>query len=278
MVTNMCLATQSWPFLRTNYYGGSRSPLRNRPICVESASHRSGPGKGIFCQRLFIQIKAKSRLVGQREAAADHAHDGEAHPFLPDLVSLSRVHAATDLLSQKIGGGGVYVHRCHPADWSLAGVRRHGNIGQGSHLPDLPQSGDAADVVNIGLQNVNDSHLNEFTGAVVSDETFSSGDGSGGSARHARHSCDVFRRARFLDEEQLQRLNFLNYDGCHARAGLGVEVYRNVNVRPQSFAEKLHAANCFVNFLVSVNPFVVAGNSRLYACHADLSCTLADRL
>ena len=51
-----------------------------------------------------------------------------------------------------------------------------------------------------------------------------------GAPGDARHGLDVLRRARLFDEEQIQRLDFLDDDRGDAGAGLGVEIDADVDV------------------------------------------------
>ena len=108
--------------------------------------------------------------------------------------------------------------------------------------PTFHKRGDAAYVIDVGLQNVDHAHLDELAAAVMRDEPFAGRDGRGGAPRDPRHGGDVLWRAWLFDEEKLQWLDFLDDDRRHARAGLGVEIDADVDVRTEAFAQQLHAA------------------------------------
>ena len=125
---------------------------------MENARHRFRSAERVFRERLFIQIKTKSRLIEEREPAVDHAHRGEAEPFFPDLVLRLRFDAAANFLDQKVRCRCIHMNRGEATDgpprgaWvSSTPIRRH--------LPHFPQGRDATHVIDIGLQNVNHAHL-----------------------------------------------------------------------------------------------------------------------
>ena len=149
-------------------------------------------------------------------------------------------------------------------------MRRHRDPRHRRHLRYLPKPRDAAHVVDVGLQNIDHSHLDEFAAAVTGHQPLAGGDRRGGAARDLRHRPHVLRRAGLFDEQQVQGLHFLHQDRRHARAGLGVEVHRDVDIRPERLAQHLHRFHRRLDLPARLDPLVVAGQSGLEAGHALL--------
>jgi hypothetical protein len=55
----------------------------------------------------------------------------------------------------------------------------------------------------------------------------------------------------------VERVEFLDDHGGHAGAGLGVEIDRNIEIGPQTFAQGLDVAYRLGDLLVGLDPFVV---------------------
>ena len=134
---------------------------------------------------------------------------------------------------------------------------RHYDAGRLGHGGDFPQRGDAAYVVDVGLQNVHDSHFDEFAASVCGDEPLSGSNRRGGPLGDAGHRLDVLRRARLLNEEEVKRLYFLHHDGGDAGAGFGVEVYGDVKIRAEVFPQHLHILDGALDLGVGLDELVV---------------------
>ena len=129
-----------------------------------------------------------------------------------------------------------------------------GDIRQRGHLP---QSGNPAHVVRVGLNDIHHGLLYEFAHAIRSHKAFAGCDRRTDAPCDARHSPDVLRRTRLLDPKQVQRVEFLDDHGGHAGAGLGMEIDRDIDIRAQAFAQDLDVAYRLGDLLVGLDPFVV---------------------
>ena len=115
--------------------------------------------------------------------------------------------------------------------------------------PTFHKRRDAADVVDVGLNDIDHAHFDQFAAAVVRNQPLARGDRRCRALRDARHRRDVLRRTRLLDEQQVQRLDFLHDDRRDARTRLRMEIDADIDVRPEPFAQQLHALNGAVDLL-----------------------------
>ena len=76
----------------------------------------------------------------------------------------TRLDLSADLLHDEVRDRGVHMQSRQAADRALAGVRRHRDAGHRGHLRHLPKPRDPAHVIDVGLQNVDHSHLDELDG------------------------------------------------------------------------------------------------------------------
>ena len=65
----------------------------------------------------------------------------------------------------------------------FASMRRHGDAGDIGQARDLPQSRDAAHMVDIRLQNIDDAHLNQLAATVGGDQPLAGGNRRSGALR-----------------------------------------------------------------------------------------------
>src|SRR4051812_10229401 len=146
---------------------------------MKHARHGASSAKGILRKCCFGQLEPKTWFLRERESAANHAHRWKAEPLLPDLLLARRCNTAADLLYQEVRSSRIRMKRRHATDGTFAGMRRHRDTGERSHLPYFPQRRNAPDVVDIGLQNVHDSHFDKFANTVMCYQALSRSDGSG---------------------------------------------------------------------------------------------------
>ena len=93
---------------------------------------------------------------------------------------------------------------------------------------------------DIGLQNIDHAHIDQFRVPKGSDQALAGGDWRGGMADGARHRADVFRRADLFGEQQMQRLYFAQNNRGHCRTGPRVKVDRKIQIRPKPLAQHFH--------------------------------------
>jgi hypothetical protein len=170
---------------------------------------------------------------------------------------------AADFLNDEIGDGAIDVKCGQPADGALTGMWRHRDAGDASERCRLPQAGDATHMVNVGLQNINDTHLDQLAATVRSDQPFPRSDGCSGTPGNAGHGRNIFRRARLFYEQQVQRLYFLDDDGSDTGTGFGMEIHRDIDIGPKVFAEILHGFHRTLDFPVRFNVFVFSWDAAL---------------
>src|ERR1039457_4928353 len=181
-------------------------PLRYRSIFMKHARHGPRPGKRVLCQTRLGKVEPQTWLLRQREASVHHAHGGESQPLFPDLVGGARLDLTADLLHDKVRHGGIHLQRGQAADGAFAGMWRHRDPRCGGHLRHLPKSRDAADMIDIGMEDIHHPHLANFTDSEDAHKSLPGGNWRGGTARDPGHRLHVLRRAWLLDEQQVQRL------------------------------------------------------------------------
>src|SRR5687768_5825710 len=109
----------------------------------------------------------------------------------------------------------------------------------------------------------------------MSDEPFPGRNRRSGAPGNSRHRGYILGRTWLLDEEKLQRLDFLHDDRRHARARLRVEIDADVNVRTDTFAQHLQPANGSIDLLVRFDPLVIARYAGFKAGDAQLPSRFA---
>src|SRR5579872_3799697 len=154
-------------------------PLRYRAILVKNARHGLGTAEREFRQAGFAQFEAESGPLRERKTPVHHPHGRKAEPLLPDLLFRSGSDTATDLLDEKVRHRRIDVERCQAADRTFTSMRRHGYRGEVRQGRHFPQSANTADMIDVGLQDIDDAEFNQFPATIRRDQAFARRDRSG---------------------------------------------------------------------------------------------------
>ena len=183
---------------------------------------------------LHVQVCAQPRL---------HRHLGPA--VLDDdrvdqnLVAHGRI-VADPLLDHEVRGRGVEVERGAHVDRAERIVRGEAGVVDLGHRRDLAPLEDAAAVGQVRLEDDGRLLLQDVAEPPLREEALAGRDRDAALPRDGRHRRRVLRQAGLLEEEDAVLLDRLADLDRHRRAEPTMGIDREVDVRPDRIADRLH--------------------------------------